>query len=125
MIAYKSTIFLQGFYLVNLRMLTKDEILFLEYWGKRREKEKQFFRQLVTGLPMGLVFALPVLLVVIFHGWYKNMIYISDSQIIVIIIGVLCVAIFFSIFRGKFKWESNEQLYKELKFKEKQDNAAH
>ena len=125
MIAYKSTIFLQGFYLVNLRMLTKDEILFLEYWEKRREKEKQFFRQLVTGLPMGLVFALPVLLVVIFHGWYKNMIYISDSQIIVIIIGVLCVAIFFSIFRGKFKWESNEQLYKELKFKEKQDNAAH
>jgi pilus assembly protein TadC len=125
MIAYKSTIFLQGFYLVNLRMLTKDEILFLEYWEKRREKEKQFFRQLVTGLPMGLVFALPVLLVVIFHGWYKNMIYISDSQIIVIIIGVLCVAIFFSIFRGKFKWESNEQLYKELKFKEKQDDAAH
>ena|SRR5450631_2631267 len=125
MIAYKSTIFLQGFYLVNLRMLTKDEILFLEYWEKRREKEKQFFRQLVTGLPMGLVFALPVLLVVIFHGWYKNMIYISDSQIIVIIIGVLCVAIFFSIFRGKFKWENNEQLYKELKFKEKQDDAAH
>jgi hypothetical protein len=125
MIAYKSTIFLQGFYLVNLRMLTKDEILFLEYWEKRREKEKQFFRQLVTGLPMGLVFALPVLLVVIFHGWYKNMIYISDSQIIVIIIGVLCVAIFFSIFRGKFKWEHNEQLYKELKFKEKQDDAAH
>ena len=125
MIAYKSTIFLQGFYLVNLRMLTKDEILFLEYWEKRREKGKQFFRQLVTGLPMGLVFALPVLLVVIFHGWYKNMIYISDSQIIVIIIGVLCVAIFFSIFRGKFKWEHNEQLYKELKFKEKQDDAAH
>jgi pilus assembly protein TadC len=106
-------------------MLTKDEILFLEYWGKRREKEKQFFRQLVTGLPMGLVFALPVLLVVVFHEWYKNMIYISDSQIIVIIIGVLCVAIFFSIFHGKFKWESNEQLYKELKFKEKQDDAAH
>ena len=106
-------------------MLTKDEKLFLEYWEKSREKEKQFLRQLATGLPMGLVFALPVLLVVVFHGWYKNMIYISDSQIIVIIIGVLCVAIFFSIFRGKFKWENNEQLYKELKFKEKKDDAAH
>ena len=125
MIVYKSTIFLQEFYLVNLRMLTKDEKLFLEYWEKSREKEKQFLRQLAIGLPMGLVFALPVLLVVVFHGWYKNMIYISDSQIIVIIIGVLCVAIFFSIFRGKFKWENNEQLYKELKFKEKQDDAAH
>ncbi len=106
-------------------MLTKDELLFLEYWEKNRDKQKQFFRQLVAGLPMGLVFALPVLLTVIFHGWYKNMIYISDSQIIVIIIGVLLVAIFFSIFRSRFKWEHNEQLYKELKFKQKKENAAY
>lgn len=117
-------IFLKEFYLVNLRMLTKDELLFLEFWEKNRDKEKQFLRQLAGGLPMGLVFALPVLLAVIFHGWYKNMIYISDSQIIVIMITVLFVAIFFSIFRGKFKWEQNEQLYKELKFKERKDNAA-
>jgi len=117
-------IFLQEFYLVNLRMLTKDELLFLEYWEKNRDKENQFLRQLLVGLPMGLVFSLPVLLAVIFHGWYKNMIYISDSQLIIIMITVLVVAIFFSIFRGKFKWEHNEQLYKELKFKERNDNAA-
>ena len=117
--------FLEGYYLVNLRMLTKDEMLFLEYWEKSRNKEKQFLRQLAAGLPIGLVFALPVLVAVLFHGWYKNMIYISDSQLIVIIIGVFCVAIFFSIFRGRFKWEQNEQLYKELKFKENRDGAAH
>ncbi len=40
-------------------------------------------------------------------------------------IGVLLVALFFAIFRNKFKWENNEQLYKELKFKEKKDDAAH
>jgi cbb3-type cytochrome oxidase subunit 3 len=106
-------------------MLTKDELLFIEYWEKNRDKENLILRQLTMGLPMGLVFALPVLVVVIFHGWYKNMIYISDSQMIVIIITVLFVAIFFSIFRGKFKWEQNEQLYKELKFKQKKDDAAH
>ena len=106
-------------------MLTKDEKLFLEYWEKNRDKEKQFLRQLAGGLPMGLTFALPVLVAVIFHGWYKSMIYISNSQIIVIIIAVLSVAIFFSIFRGRFKWENNEQLYKELKFKEKNENAAY
>jgi hypothetical protein len=38
---------------------------------------------------------------------------------------VLGVAVFFAIFRMRFKWEKNEQLYKELKFKEKQDDAAH
>ena len=106
-------------------MLTKDELCFLEYWEKNRDKQKQFLRQLTNGLPMGLVFALPVLLAVIFHGWYKNMIYISNSQIIVIIISVLLTTIFFSIFRSRFKWEHNEQLYKELKFKQKKENAAY
>jgi hypothetical protein len=118
-------IFLPQFYLVNLRMLTKDELLFLDYWEKNRDKEKQLLRQLAGGLPMGLIFSLPVLLAVIFHDWYKNMIYISDSQLIVIIIGVMFIAVFFSIFRGRFKWEHNEQLYKELKFKERKDNAAY
>ena len=105
-------------------MLTKDEKLFLEYWEKNRDKEKQFMRQLVGGLPIGLVFALPVLVAVIFHNWYKTMTYISGSQIIVIIIGVLGVAVFFAIFRMKFKWENNEQLYKELKFKENTDDST-
>ena len=53
------------------------------------------------------------------------MIYISGSQVIVIIIGVFGIAVFFAMFRMKFKWENNEQLYKELKFKEQKDDAAH
>lgn len=106
-------------------MLTKDEKLFLEYWEKNRDKEKKFLRQLATGLPIGLVFSLPVLIAVIFHDWYKNMIYISTSQIIVIMIGVFMVAVFFAVFRNRFRWENNEQLYKELKFKEKKNDAAH
>jgi pilus assembly protein TadC len=106
-------------------MLTKDEKFFIDYWEKNRDKEKRFLTQFAGGLPLGLVFALPVLIAVIFHGWYKNMIYISFSQLIIIIIGVIGVAVFFTIFRMKFKWENNEQLYKELKFKEKKDDAAH
>ncbi len=46
------------------------------------------------------------------------MIFISGSQITVILIAVLGIAVFFALFRMKFKWEENEQLYKELKFKE-------
>ncbi len=106
-------------------MLTKDEKLFIEYWENNRDKKKHFSSMLASGLPMGLIFALPILVAVIFHGWYKSMIYISDSQLIVIIIGVLGVAVFYAIFRMKFKWEQNEQLYKELKFKESKDDAAH
>ncbi len=106
-------------------MLSKDEKFFIDYWEKNRDKKKRFLTQFASGLPLGLVFALPVLVAVIFHGWYKNMIYISLSQLIVIIIGVIGVAVFFTIFQMKFKWENNEQLYKELKFKQKKDDAAH
>ena len=53
------------------------------------------------------------------------MVYISTSQVIVIIIGVIGIAVFFSVFRMKFKWEHNEQLYKELKYKEGKEDAAH
>ncbi|MEO5650247.1 MAG: hypothetical protein ABIR03_10045 [Ginsengibacter sp.] len=105
-------------------MLTKDEKLFIEYWEKNREKEKNIFRQLAYGSPWGLVFALPILLLVIFDDWYKNMIPISRSQIILIIITVIGIAVFYALFRMRFKWESNEQFYKELKFKEKKDDAA-
>lgn len=106
-------------------MLTNDEKLFLEYWEKNREKEAGTMRQMALSLPFGLVFALPVLVAVLFHGWYKNMIYISNSQLIVIIIGVIAVAFFFAIIRGKVKWERNEQLFKELKYKQsKQDKKS-
>jgi hypothetical protein len=105
-------------------MLTEDERLFIEYWEKNRDKEKRFFRQLTYGSPWGLVFALPVLLVVIFDDWYKNMIPISTSLLVLIIVTVLVIAVFYSVFRMRFKWDNNEQIYKELKFKERQNHAA-
>jgi pilus assembly protein TadC len=103
-------------------MLTEDEKQFIEYWEKNADKEKKTLRQILLSAPLGLVFALPILLLVIFHGWYKNMVYISDSQLIIILITVIGIAVFFAIIRGKFKWENNEQLYKELKSKQKKEN---
>ena len=101
-------------------MITEEEKLFIDYWEKNRDKQKRSFHQLLLSLPIGLVFALPILLSVIFHDWYKQMIFISGSQLTVVLIGVLGIAVFFALFRMKFKWEQNEQLYKELKYKEKQ-----
>lgn len=106
-------------------MLTDEEIQFIEYWDKNRDKESKFMYQLAYGLPRGLIFALPVLLAVIFHDWYKNMIPISKSQLVIISIAVLGIALFYTIFRMKFIWENNEQLYKELKFKEKKGANSH
>ena len=105
-------------------MLTEQEKLFIDYWETNRDKQKKLFYGLAVGLPLGLVFALPILLTVIFHEWYKSMIFISGSQITVILIAVFGIAVFFALFRMKFKWEENEQLYKELKFKEQKPDAA-
>ena len=99
-------------------MVTDQEKLFIDYWEANRDKEKKTFYQLAIGLPLGLVFALPVLLAVLFHDWYKRMIFISSSQITIILITVLGIAVFFALFRMRFKWEENEQHYKELKFKQ-------
>jgi len=99
-------------------MVTDQEQLFLNYWTANRDKQKKLFYRLTIGLPLGLVFAFPVLLSVIFHDWYKRMIFISSSQITLILITVLGIAVFFALFRMNFKWEENEQRFKELKFKQ-------
>lgn len=105
-------------------MVTDQEKLFIDYWEANRDKEKKIFYQLAIGLPLGLVFALPVLLAVIFHDWYKRMIFISSSQLTIILITVLGIAVFFALFRMRFKWEENEQRYKELKFKQTKTDAT-
>jgi len=44
------------------------------------------------------------------------------GSITTIVIAVIIFILFFSYFRMQFKWESNEQLYKELKQKAAQSN---
>lgn len=106
------------------KMLTEDEKSFIVYWEKNREKDKKIFSKFLYGSPWGLVFALPILVAVIFHDWYKNMIYISPSLITLIIIAVLGIAVFYTLFSMQFKWDRNEQIYKELKYKQSKEDAA-
>lgn len=105
-------------------MITEDEKSFIIYWEKNREKDKKIFTKFLYGSPWGLVFALPILVAVIFNGWYKNMIYISPTLITLIIIGVLGIAVFYTLFSMQFKWDRNEQIYKELKYKQSKEDAA-
>jgi len=105
-------------------MVTKDERLFIEYWEKNREKEKKIWRRFLYKSPWGFTFALPILIAVIFHGWYKNMVYISPSLITLIIITVIGIAVFFTVFSMQFRWDRNEQIYKDLKFKAEKEDLA-
>ena len=105
-------------------MITENEKEFMNWWEENREKERKTGHKLLYGSPWGLIFALPVLLAVIFNDWYKNMIPISKTQIIIISITVIAIALFYAFFKMQVKWEQNDQHYKELKLREKKNDAA-
>jgi uncharacterized membrane protein len=106
-------------------MLTTEEQKFIVYWEANREKQKKLFYQLLIGLPLGFLFAIPIL-VNFFMGrfWYKRADSVGVSQFnpIVLIVAVVLIAVFIGVFNKKFKWDQNEQFYLELKAREKRDD---
>ena len=105
-------------------MLTDDELRFLQYWENNRELHSSFSSKLLRGLPMAFVFGLPILLLILsvylfLPEWYTKISKTSSSAFVVVVIAVLLAIVFYAFVRMHFKWEMNEQQYKELKYKEK------
>jgi succinate dehydrogenase hydrophobic anchor subunit len=107
-------------------MLSEKDKQFIAYWEKERERLNNVTVKLVSGLPMAILFCVPILLFItavylFFPEWYtkvsNNM---SGSMVAIIVALVICV-FFFSYFRMHYKWEMNEQLYRELKQKQQQE----
>lgn len=104
---------------VILLMFTNEEQAFIKYWEENRDKQKRFTKQLAIGLPFGVLFALAIFLNYA-SGWDKRVAMITKtypsfkSLILVLIIAILAIVVFISVFSVKVKWERNEQHYKEL-----------
>ncbi len=97
-------------------MLTSEEIKFIEYWEVNRIKQKRVVKQLIIGLPLGVLFA-AMIFINFFSGWYKraDMIINSQSSVIpVILVALILIVIFVSVFSVRHKWDINEQRYREL-----------
>ncbi|MBS1600126.1 MAG: hypothetical protein JST75_18005 [Bacteroidetes bacterium] len=108
-------------------MLTDEEKKFIDYWEKNRDKQKKTFRQLLFGIPIGLIFALPILLNFA-SGWYKRagmMINTTDFNPVVLLVAIFLIIGFIAIFSKRHKWEQNDQFYKELKARESADSPGH
>jgi membrane protein YdbS with pleckstrin-like domain len=99
-------------------MLTPAEEKFLEYWEANRIREKSFFRQLSLGMPLGLLMGLAIL-INFMSGWYTraNMVAYSQSTPYVLILAIVIIAVFCSVFYKRYRWEMNEQHFMELKIK--------
>ncbi len=105
-------------------MLTETEKRFLAYWEANRLREKKINKQLLLGLPIGLLFAVPVL-ILLFSGklWYQraSMVANSQSSPVVLIIAIICIAVFVALFYKRHQWDQREQHYLELKAKQQED----
>jgi len=104
-------------------MLSEKELAFLEYWELNRVNHSLFMSKVTRGLPMALMFGLPILLFMMavylfFPVWYSKISGMTPGMFTVIIIAVSIAVIFFAYFRMHFKWEMNEQLYLELKHRQ-------
>ena len=102
---------------------------FIEYWELHRDEQNSFQSKLFRGLPVAIMFGLPIILFILavylwFPDWYTKISATTSGSFTTIVIAVLICIVFFSYFRMHFKWEMNEQLYLELKQKQKRLEAA-
>ena len=104
--------------------LSREETEFIQWWEDNRLKEKRWVRQLTIGLPVGFVFGLPILLSVLFRGWYKRMPYISGGQLTLILMACLAIAVFYAVVRMHVRWDEREQQYKSLLLKKERGEPA-
>ena len=110
-------------------MLTEKELSFIKYWETHRDPHNSFSSKLLRGLPMAMMFGLPIILFILsvylyFPEWYTKISNTTSGSFVTIVIAVIIAILFFSYFRMHFKWEMNDQLYKELIYKQKKAQAA-
>jgi hypothetical protein len=80
-------------------MLTEKEKQFLRYWEANKDIENTFLRKLLGGLPMAVIFGLPVILSVVvvrlfFPDWYMKISETTPGMFISAIIAVVCIVLF-------------------------------
>lgn len=113
---------------VILLMFSKEEADFIKYWEENRVKQKRFFKQIAMGLPIGVLFAVAMFLNFT-SGWDKRVATVTKtypgfkSLILVLLVAILAIVVFISVFSVKVKWEKHEQRYRELLSRESETKS--
>lgn len=98
--------------------MTAKERAFLKYWEANRLREKKWGFMLLAGIPMGLLFSLPIL-IILFTGkfWYTRADMAANSMAnpYLLVIAVFLITVFVAVFNKRYQWERKEQWYLELK----------
>jgi sterol desaturase/sphingolipid hydroxylase (fatty acid hydroxylase superfamily) len=109
-------------------MLTGQEEAFIRYWEENRSRQKKVFRQFLVGIPVGLAFAIPIL-VNLLSGWDIKALQETNgafqrSQIMVLMVALLLIIGFIAIFYQKYRWDQYEQRYRELMAKKAKEPSS-
>jgi hypothetical protein len=105
-------------------MLTDSENRFIVHWEKVRIPYSSTSSKFRRGLPMALIFggSLFLSLVGVYFlspEWYTKISQRANSSVFAIIIGLFLSILFFAYFKMHCKWEMDEQMFNELKAKQK------
>lgn len=100
-------------------MLSEKEKAFLDYWKANREKKRETATRLREGLQPALLFALPVIVLliavwVLFPDWYMKISKTSASALVAVMVALLLLVVFYAFFKTQHDWEKQEQQYREL-----------
>jgi hypothetical protein len=93
--------------------LSQEESDFIDYWARNRLRRKKIFRQFLIGIPIGLLFVIPIV-VNFASGWDKQASMVFNSGGLTLLIALLLIVIFVAIFSQQHKWDQYEQRYREL-----------
>jgi hypothetical protein len=107
-------------------MLTSQEKDYIKYWEENRDKQKKVFRQFLVGIPVGLLFVIPIV-VNLASGWYKRAameVNTPDFSPGVLLVALLLIVGFTAIFSKRHQWDLREQHYQELLAKSSREVAA-
>ncbi len=97
-------------------MLTAEEEKFLAYWQEQRQNKKAFLRKFSVGLPVLSLIAV-AFFINFLSGWFERAdkeLRRHSSLIIVILIAVVAIVVFVTLFSIHHKWDRAEADYQAL-----------
>lgn len=103
-------------------MNAEEEEKYIFYWEANRENEAKLSTQLLKGIPKGLLFAVPVfLLLITARYWYRRADMVANTQLnpLVFSLAIFLIVLFIAVFHKKHQWDRKEQQY--LEFKARRD----
>jgi membrane protein YdbS with pleckstrin-like domain len=107
-------------------MLTQREKDFIRYWEANRLRRKKVVRQFLIGIPIGLLFVIPIV-INFSSGWYRRAdmeANSSDFNPVVLLVALLLIVGFTAIFYQRHQWDQYEQHYRELLARQEKEGPS-